>query len=439
MDGGRLQPERADLPPAGSGATCGPTARGSRRPGGRSVRRLRPVPPSGARISPRRFERVLRELALIGTDPRGGLSRLGLGPAERQARDYLSQVSRRAGLVPKTDPAGNLVVSRAGADPARPALLFGSHTDTVRQDGWLDGAYGVVAALEVLTVLAEHAVPCSLEPVAVGFANEEGALIQRPFWGSRALAGSSAGALDACDRSGLPVGPYLRAAGGDPDRLAHAAWPPGAIAAYLELHIEQGTVLERRQVPIGVVDRIAGRTIFDFVLNGESGHAGTTPMNARKDALSAAARLVLKIESIASDHGICATSTAGYLDVAPNVTNTIPGSARLSAEIRDTDARRIHAAASLLSSMAAEVAGQSGVAIDLKVAHQSRPETTDTGLSGAVEEAARSLGLDCLTMPSGAGHDAQIMAAICPTGMIFVPSEGGSAMRRRRTRTCRPW
>jgi beta-ureidopropionase / N-carbamoyl-L-amino-acid hydrolase len=372
-----------------------------------------------------RFQRTLRELACIGADPSGGVSRLGLSGAETEARAYLSEVSRRAGLVPEVDPAGNLLVRRPSADPGLPVLLVGSHTDSVRQGGWLDGAFGVVAALEALTVLVENAVPCRLEPVVVGFANEEGALVQYPFWGSRALAGTLAGAEDACDRDGRPASSYLLAAGGDPGRLADAAWPPGRIAGYLELHIEQGRVLEQRHIPIGVVDRIVGRAILEIEVHGESGHPGTTPMADRKDALAAAAQLVLKVESVAAELNMCSTATVGFVDVTPNTTNTIPGAVRLTAEIRDTDPGRIRHSEALLMSMVASVRRERGIEIVVRKAHQSDPVGTDPAIRAAIEQAAQMLGLDWLTMPSGAGHDAQIFAEQLPSAMLFVPSIGG--------------
>jgi beta-ureidopropionase / N-carbamoyl-L-amino-acid hydrolase len=367
----------------------------------------------------------LRGLARIGADPRGGLSRLGLSQAEREARAYLSEVGRRAGLVPRVDPACNLLVGRPCPAAGHQVLLVGSHTDSVRQGGWLDGAYGVVAAIEVLTVLTENAVDCSLEPVAVGFANEEGALVQYPFWGSRALAGTLDGAAEAADRHGRGASAYLTEAGGDPDRLPDAVWRPGSIAGYLELHIEQGRVLEQRRVPIGVVDCIVGRSIFEIEVRGTCGHPGTTPMAERTDALTAAARLVLKVESIAAELGACATATVGYLDAWPNTTNTIPGSVSLTAEMRDTEHSRLRAAEALLASMASEVSREHGAAITVRKVHQSDPVRTDPALRGAVEQAAQSLGAGYLAMPSGAGHDAQIVAAVAPVGMIFVPSVGG--------------
>jgi beta-ureidopropionase / N-carbamoyl-L-amino-acid hydrolase len=384
-----------------------------------------PTPSKDLAIDRARFERILRELACIGADPCGGVTRLGLSTAESEARAYLSDVSRGAGLVPEIDPAGNLLIRRPSADPRAPVLLLGSHLDSVRQGGWLDGAYGVVAALEVLTVLVQQAVDCRLEPVAVGFANEEGALVQYPFWGSRALAGELVGADDARDRDGRSARSYLLAAGGDPVRLAKAAWRPGSIAGYLELHIEQGVVLEQRQIPIGAVDSIVGRTIFEIEVHGEAGHPGTTPMTGRKDALTAAAQLVLKVESIAAELCMCSSAMVGFLHVAPNTTNTIPGAVRLTAEIRDTNRDRIRSSGAVLESMAAKVARDRGIEIVVRKASQSDPVATDPAIRSAVEQAARSLSLECLAMPSGAGHDAQIVAAIAPAGMIFVPSKDG--------------
>jgi N-carbamoyl-L-amino-acid hydrolase len=372
-----------------------------------------------------RFERMLRQLARIGADPRGGVSRLGLSDSENQARAYLSGQARQAGLVPEVDPAGNLLVRRGAGTRGTPVLLLGSHTDSVLQGGWLDGAYGVVAALEVLTVLAENDTGCELEPVVACFANEEGALIQYPFWGSRALAGSLVAGGEARDRDGGSVASYLRAAGGDPDRLDDAAWPPRSVAAFLELHIEQGPVLERRGVPVGVVDAIVGRTVFDVDILGESGHPGTVPMSQRKDALAAAAALVLRIEDIAGGLAACSTATVGFLEATPNTTNTIPGSVRLTAEIRDTSPDRLAAAEVILTEAAAGISRSRNVDVIVRRVHASAPVATDARLCDAISRAARELGLRSQDISSGAGHDAQIVAGIAPVGMIFVPSKGG--------------
>lgn len=370
----------------------------------------------------------IEDLAKIGADPAGGVTRLGLSPEENAAREFLRDVCASAGLEAETDPAGNLIVRRPGtrrARPKAPVLLVGSHVDTVVQAGRLDGAYGVVAAIEVLRTLHEHHVPLPVEMVAIGFTNEEGALIQTPFWGSRALAGSLQDGLAATDRSGQPVSVFLSQAGGSPDRLAEAAWPRGSVAGYLELHIEQGPRLEREGVPIGVVEGIVGRKIFDIDVAGEAQHAGTTPMPARRDALVAAAEIILQVKRIAADRDLCATATTGYVEASPNVTNAVPGRVRLTAELRDIDPARLEAGEAALRKECARVAAASGCAVEVQISSQSRPVATAPELRWVIREAAETLGLAHLTMPSGAGHDAQIVADLAPIGMIFVPSKRG--------------
>ncbi|MFC5833502.1 Zn-dependent hydrolase [Nonomuraea insulae] len=379
------------------------------------------------RVNAARLLTALRDLARFGADPNGGITRLGLSTQEAQAREFLKSLGARAGLTTEIDPAGNLLIRRPNADPDLPVLMFGSHVDTVRQGGWLDGAYGVVAAVEALTVLVEAGIAINrFEPVAVGFANEEGALVQYPFWGSRAIAGLlDADSEKATDREGRPARDYLLSIGGDPARLAEAAWPAGRIAAFLELHIEQGPVLEQLGLDIGVVDGIVGRTIFACEVSGEQQHAGTTPMPQRRDALVSAAQLVTKVESLATELGACSTATVGFMDVLPNTVNTIPGVVHINAEIRDTDPARIWLGERLLASMTEHVAQASGVEINLRVGDRSTPVLTDTGLQTVIVNATEALDLSWQAMPSGAGHDAQIIAALAPIGMIFVPSKGG--------------
>lgn len=383
---------------------------------------------SGLRVDGARLIEFVESLAEIGADPAGGITRLGLSPQEKEARAFLRERCAAAGLEAETDPAGNLLIRRPATGTRRadaPVLLVGSHLDTVVRAGRLDGAYGVVAAIEVLNVLHERGVDLPVEMVAVAFANEEGALIQSPFWGSRALAGSLEDGLAATDRAGRPVGPYLALAGGSPERLADAAWQPGSIAAYLELHIEQGPWLERHAVPVGVVEGIVGRIIFDIDVAGEAQHAGTTPMPERHDALVAAAEIILAVKGIAADQAVCATGTTGYGEISPNVTNAVPGHVRLTAELRDVDPVRLAAGESALRMQCARVAARTGCAVDVRASARSRPVSTDPALREVIREAADFLELAHLTMPSGAGHDAQIVAQLAPIGMIFVPSKRG--------------
>ena len=239
-------------------------------------------PSATVEIDARRLLRRLDELAAIGRDAGGGITRPGFSPADLAARAYLLDTARADGLAARVDAAGNILMRSARAPrgfAAGRSLLIGSHLDTVLNAGRLDGTYGVLAALEVITALDEADVDTELAVVAAAFANEEGALFPQPFWGSKALAGClSELPADPRDNDGTPLRDALALAGGDLTALPSAVWPQGTVAAYLELHIEQGPVLERCGKPIGVVDGITGRTVLIFQVTGASGHAGTTPM-----------------------------------------------------------------------------------------------------------------------------------------------------------------
>jgi N-carbamoyl-L-amino-acid hydrolase len=282
-----------------------------------------------------------------------------------------------------------------------------------------------MAACEVVRVLAGVELP--VEPVAIAFTNEEGAGFPYPFFGSLALTGKvdTAAAAAAADRAGRPLRAALRAAGGDLDAIDAAAWRPGSIACYLELHIEQGPVLEARDIPIGVVDAITGRTILDITVRGRQGHAGTTPMALRRDALPTAARVVLAVEELAAGRGLCAVGTVGRLDTEPNVTNVIPGLVELTAEIRDSRPERLRAAERALVGELARLGSATGVDIEVTVRPVTEPTATSVPARRAIAEAAEALGLAHLEMFSSAGHDAQIVSDIAPIGMIFVPSHDG--------------
>jgi len=375
-------------------------------------------------VNGRRLLRNLDELAKFGADERGGVSRTGFSAADHDARRYLLRSARAAGLSSSVDPAGNVVVRRRVPYGRRPALLMGSHLDSVRYGGRLDGAYGVVAAIEVMRVLAGLNQQLHYEPAAVAFANEEGALFPQPFWGSSGLTGQLDEPAAATDRDGRSIREPLRAAGGDLDRVADAAWPAGSIGAYLELHVEQGPVLEHAGVPIGVVSAITGRTVLGVRVGGVQGHAGTTPMRLRRDAVTTAARIVLAVERLAAD-GRCEVATVGVMSVDPNVTNVIAGEVRLAAEIRDPVAPRLAAAEAAIRLEIQRIAEATGATCAVQTEMHVEPAGADPVLCRAIAESADELGFDHLVMPSGAGHDAQVVAKVAPIGMIFVPSRAG--------------
>ena len=375
-------------------------------------------------------DRMLRRLAAIsrfGAVPGPGITRTGLSAEERAAREYLAAECGRDGLVAHTDQAGNLIVRRPNPVPGRPAVLLGSHIDTVVNGGHLDGTYGVIAACEVLRVLNQSSVDLPGEPVVVAFTNEEGSSFPYPFFGSLGLIGGIdvADANTMTDQHGTPLRDALRDAGGDLDSIDAAAWAPGSIGCYLELHIEQGPQLEAGGIPIGVVEAITGRTIVDISIHGSQSHAGTTPMSLRRDALPVAARAILAVERLAATRGLCTVATVGVVDSHPNVTNVIPGTVHLTAELRDGHADRLRTAEQALVTELLALSAATEIEIEVTTRPVTTPVHTSEAACQAILAAVADLGLDHLSMFSGAGHDAQIIAEAAPIGMILVPSRNG--------------
>ncbi|MFC4121895.1 Zn-dependent hydrolase [Nonomuraea zeae] len=365
-------------------------------------------------------------LAAIGATPDGGVTRLAFSPEDVEGRAYVARLMAEAGLAVRVDPAGNLIGTRPGIDPGAATLVLGSHIDTVVNGGAYDGAYGVLAAIEVARTLAERGVRLACGLAVVAFCDEEGGHGTMGMLGAHGFAGAlPPGIAKVLDERGVPVGDLLAAVGGDAERLPEAAWAPGDIAAYLELHVEQGDVLERRGVPIGVVESIAGRVNVSVTVEGVAGHAGTTSMDHRSDALVAAARVVLAVRAIAAEEGVVLRATTGTCSVGPGMWNVIPGRVRLGVEFRDVSADRLDAALARLAGAAGEIAAADGVTVTVEPGARTTPVACDPRLRDLVAGAARERGLDCHHLPSGAGHDAQIVARVAPIGMIFVPSEGG--------------
>lgn len=374
-------------------------------------------------------ERLLARIeafSRIGRNPAGGIDREGFSDADNAARTELLREAERAGLAGSVDAAGNVLVRRRVVAADRPVLLIGSHLDTVVNGGRLDGAYGVLAGLEVLQTVAEAGIDPPCEPVVVAFANEEGARFPQPFWGSKALAGRL-GELPAepLSHDGTPLRDPLARAGGDLDRVDTAAWPPGSIAAYLEIHVEQGPVLERSGATIGVVTGITGRTVLAIDIHGDAGHAGTTPMDLRRDPLPAAAQIVMAIEALARERRLCRVATVGRLTVRPNSPNTIANEVQLTVDLRDCNPVRLELAEHAVRTLAAAIAGERRTEIAISVDTRSGPAQTDRALQTLIAGTAAQLGHRYEELPSGAGHDAQIIAAVAPIAMIFVPSIDG--------------
>ncbi len=369
-----------------------------------------------------RVQRHLTELAHFGANAGGGVSRVAFSDADVAGRAYVRGLMKAAGLEVRVDAAGNLIGRREGTDRKLPAIVVGSHTDSVPQGGNYDGDVGVLGGIEVAQQLSERHIRLRHALEVVDFTDEEGGLV-----GSRAMASRlDAATLDLVNASGRSVRDGLRALGGDPDSVSRARRSPGELTAYLELHIEQGGVLERTHTDIGVVEGIVGIHWWEATVNGIANHAGTTPMDQRHDALLAASELVLAVNAAATEFPGRQVATVGRIRAEPGAPNVIPGKVVLSIEVRDLDAARIDAVFQRIRARAEDIARTRGTPIEFRdLEATAQPARTDPRLQRIIDGAARSLGLTTMTMPSGAGHDAQDVASLAPIGMIFVPSVGG--------------
>jgi N-carbamoyl-L-amino-acid hydrolase len=369
-----------------------------------------------------RVQEHLAELAHFGTNPEGGVSRVAFSDADVAGRAYVKRLMEAAGLEVRIDTAGNLIGRREGADRKLPTIVVGSHTDSVPHGGNFDGDVGVMGGIEVAQQLRDRHVSLRHALEVVDFTDEEGGLV-----GSRAMAGDlSAATLDLVNSSGRSVRDGIRALGGNPDAVGQAQRSPGELAAYLELHIEQGGTLERTHTDIGVVQGIVGIHWWEATVTGIANHAGTTPMDQRHDALLAASELVLAVNAAATEFPGRQVATVGRVQAEPGAPNVIPGRVVLSVEIRDLDAARIEAVFERIRVHARAIAYARGTSIEFRdLEATAAPALTDPRIQRIIDAAAHGLGLTTVAMPSGAGHDAQDIARIAPIGMIFVPSVGG--------------
>ena len=372
----------------------------------------------------------IQQLGQIGRDGDGRLTRLAASDADKQGRDALVAWMREAGLYVVVDRIGNIFGVWSGAD--RQSVLIGSHIDTVIDAGVYDGCYGVLAGLAVIEALkAADVAPA--RPIAVAaFTNEEGVRFAPDMMGSLVHAGGL-----SVDEALASVGVDGASLGAELARIGYAgAAEPGFLKprAYVELHIEQGPVLERVGIPIGAVENLQGISWRRVTIEGAANHAGTTPMAMRRDAGLAAARVIAFLGDLAKASPTPTVATVGYVDFEPNAINVIPSRAIFTVDLRDPDEGRLQAAEAALAEYLSGLATAEDVRISTERLARFEPVTFDPRIVELVEDAARSRGLACRRMTSGAGHDAQMIARIAPTAMIFTPSIGGiSHSPRERT------
>ena len=370
----------------------------------------------------RRLMARLDAFAAFSDEPRR-LTRLFLSEAHRRAALVFVRWCGEAGLEARIDAAGNVVARYEGRRAGAPALMLGSHIDTVRDAGRYDGNYGALAALAVVEALAGRGERLDHAIEIVAFGDEEGVRFRTTLTGSRALAGTyPEDALDQRDSAGVSMREALKAFGGDPEQAGSIR--RSGVAAFVEAHIEQGPILEAEGLPLGIVTAINGASRLEVGVDGVAGHAGATPMALRRDALTAAAEMALAIEARARSEADL-VATVGRFDVWPDATNVIPGHVQFSIDIRAPhDARRAQAVVDLEARIGA-IAAQRGVSATFARPHDANAFACDPAIIAGLEKAVVAVGARPRLLPSGAGHDAMAMGKLCPAGMLFVRCKGG--------------
>jgi allantoate deiminase len=367
----------------------------------------------------------INQLGAISETP-AQLARIFLSPEHRAAADLILAWMREAGMAAQLDAIGNVCGRYEGDRPGLPCLMLGSHYDTVRDAGKWDGPLGLLSAISCVADLNRRGrrLPFAIE--VTGFADEEGVRFASTLLGSRAVAGTfDDKVLDACDNAGISMREAMVAFGLDPGRVGAAARARRELLAYVELHIEQGPVLEQNNIPVGVVTAISGATRLAAKLTGMAGHAGTVPMALRRDALAGAAECIGAVEEFCTGDKAGLVGTVGTIDAKPGASNVIPGRVSFSLDIRaPADSQRTHAVAEIVRRIEA-IAGRRGLSLRLDVTHENRTVPCAPWLKVQLADAVAAEGYAVFELPSGAGHDGMAMIDISDVAMLFVRCRGG--------------
>ncbi|MEL6232119.1 MAG: Zn-dependent hydrolase [Cyanobacteria bacterium J06627_3] len=371
-----------------------------------------------------RLMQMMTDVGAIGALPNGGVRRLAFSPEDRQARQLVRSWMETAGMTVTIDAAANLIGRYGGRFPHAPALATGSHLDTVPNAGIYDGAYGVLAGVEVARTLYDQGIHLDHPMEVIVFADEERTMI-----GSKAMAGKASLEPNFYDHPHYePIEMGLSFIGGNWSQLPSARRDTDGLAAFVELHVEQGPVLEAANNPMGLVTGIVGQRRYMITIDGSASHAGTTPMPMRQDALVAASEIVLAINRIGNKTGDGygeQVATVGAMKLSPNVANTIPGRVEMTLDIRDLSNQRLDAMVSELEAVMDAIATQTHTQVALKPQLRNEPVPVNSHIYNAIAQVCDQLQLPVQPLPSRASHDAQIIASITDMGMIFVPSQDG--------------
>jgi N-carbamoyl-L-amino-acid hydrolase len=381
----------------------------------------------GAFLQPRpvinapRLQGWLRDMSQFGAREDGGVDRVAFSDADVEGRAFVRSLMEEAGLQVRVDLVGNILARLPGSNPGLPPLMVGSHLDSVPAGGNYDGPLGTLGALEGVLTLKEAGLQPRHPLDVVVFVNEEGGKT-----GSRVLAGEFGDdELALVSASGFTIEEGIRRLGGNPDRLSEARVNPGEVAGFLELHVEQGAVLEKAGFQIGVVEGIVGIRRWNATVRGSANHAGTTPMDQRQDALLSGARLIEAVNRGATSMPGSQVATVGKIQASPGAPNVIPGEVTLTIEIRALEMPRIQEVFDGIQAESLAIGRRNGTVLEFDEFYLSGAAPTDERFRGWVGSASQELGFSHHRMPSGAGHDAQAVARFAPIGMVFIPSVGG--------------
>ncbi|MDX2228388.1 MAG: Zn-dependent hydrolase [Leptolyngbyaceae cyanobacterium bins.349] len=368
-----------------------------------------------------RLTQSIHQLAAVGHLPNGGVCRIAFTTEDLLARQLVHTWMAEAGMTVRIDAAGNIIGRYAGRNPDAPALATGSHIDTVPVGGCFDGCLGVLAGIEVVRVLQENQMRLNHAIEVIVFTDEERSVI-----GSKAMSGQIQEGPDYyCRLDGTPIQPCLEKVGGDWQQIHTAKRDRAEIAAFVELHVEQGGVLEHLQMPVGVVTGVVGQYRFAVDITGRPNHAGTTPMHLRKDALVAAAQIVLAVNRLAVETPGDQVATVGFLNVSPNATNTVPGKVDLRIDLRDLSEPHLQHLIAQLEREIQAIALATDTEITLRQTLHIQPTLSAPHIMSTIEQVCEAMGIAYTHLPSRAGHDAQEIGRVTDMGMIFVPSRNG--------------
>jgi N-carbamoyl-L-amino-acid hydrolase len=373
------------------------------------------------RVNGQRLNATMSHMKTIGLNENGGSDRVAYSSYNKDALTYISELMRASGLTPETDVAGNLVGRKGGKVAGLAPIITGSHIDTVPNGGHYDGVVGAMSAIEVARAMDESGFEMNHPLEVIIWSNEEGGKT-----GSRSFGGTVGPEEMTLPSLGdKTLGDGIAYIGGDSNRLPENRQRPGDVAALIELHVEQGAILDTERISIGIVEGIVGIRRWNITVHGFANHAGTTPMNQRQDAMVAAAKLASAIHDTITELPGQQVGTVGRIQAFPGAPNVIPGKVVMSLEIRDLQMDKIDGLIERIKFAAADIAMKTNTTISFEQFYESPAAITDGRIKATVASAADTLGLTSMHIPSGAGHDAQSLRGIAPLGMIFVPSIAG--------------